>query len=381
MVRAFWVSWCGWLLFGFRLLRAAGVEGAACVPRRVCTGLLAWIAFGLLNGLHWAGFLLDELLFRGYRDVAVSRPLFIVGMPRSGTTFLHRVLARDSRFTALTTLESVLAPSITERYVWFAAARLLRPLRGVLGLKRLRERFDPIHRIRLHEPEEDFLLLLPLQACFLGVILCPDDEHYWKLARFDQAVDRRYADTVGAFYKRCLQRHLYFHGAGRVLLSKNPSFTPMLGTLRRLFPDARFVACVRRPGEVVPSQLSALLPAFQLLGSERLPPGFHARMVDVLHEYLDRLASLAERGAVVVVEMHSLNDALDTVVERILKETGHPPTTSFNKELAALSAASKRHHSRHRYALADFGLHEPEVERKFAVSWKRVAPYALSAQG
>lgn len=381
MVKAFCISWWSWLVFGFRLLRASGIAGPASIPRRLLTGLLAWILFAVLNLSHWIGFLVDELFFRGYREVDVSRPLFIVGMPRSGTTFLHRVLARDPRFTAVTTLESVFAPSIAERYLWFSVLRLLRPLDGRLEMRRLRARFDAIHRIRLHEPEEDFLLLLPLQACFLLVLLCPNDEHYWKLARFDHSLGRGYIDTVAGFYRRCLQRHLYFHGPGRVLLSKNPSFTPMLETLEQTFPDARFVACVRRPREVVPSQLSALLPAFQILGDNRAPPGFQERMVETLREYQGKLAAFAERRAVVVVEMRSLNDALDAAVERILQETGYAVSSEFRKELAAMSRAAKRHCSRHRYTLEDFGLGAVEVEQSFSEGWRRIAPHAVSLEG
>jgi hypothetical protein len=35
---------------------------------------------------------LDRVFFRGYRKQPIDRPIFIVGNPRSGTTFLHRLL-------------------------------------------------------------------------------------------------------------------------------------------------------------------------------------------------------------------------------------------------------------------------------------------------
>ena len=70
----------------------------------------------LLQGAHWVGFLLDDLFFRGYRNITVRDPLFVVGLPRSGTSFLQRVLAQDSeRFTTLRLWELILAPSVTER--------------------------------------------------------------------------------------------------------------------------------------------------------------------------------------------------------------------------------------------------------------------------
>ena len=35
---------------------------------------------------------LDRIAFPGYRQQPIDRPIFIVGNPRSGTTFLHRLL-------------------------------------------------------------------------------------------------------------------------------------------------------------------------------------------------------------------------------------------------------------------------------------------------
>jgi hypothetical protein len=40
-------------------------------------------------------FLLDEILFSEYREIEIKKPGFIVGAARSGTTFIHRLMARD----------------------------------------------------------------------------------------------------------------------------------------------------------------------------------------------------------------------------------------------------------------------------------------------
>ncbi|MEM6704121.1 MAG: sulfotransferase, partial [Acidobacteriota bacterium] len=54
--------------------------------------LVFLLIFVPLQCVHWLGFLLDELFYRGYRRVRIERPLFILGLPRSGTTHLHRTL-------------------------------------------------------------------------------------------------------------------------------------------------------------------------------------------------------------------------------------------------------------------------------------------------
>ena len=74
------------------------------------------------------------------------------------------------------------------------------------------------------------------------MVVCPHSEHYWNLGRFDEAVPEQRARHLMGFYRRMMQRHLLFHGTHRRYLSKNPSFTPMVGTLKRAFPDAVVVA-------------------------------------------------------------------------------------------------------------------------------------------
>jgi hypothetical protein len=49
--------------------------------------------------------LVDEVLYRGYRKVEVEAPVFIAGQPRSGTTFLHRTMSADENFISLKHLE------------------------------------------------------------------------------------------------------------------------------------------------------------------------------------------------------------------------------------------------------------------------------------
>lgn len=56
-------------------------------PRRLLAMALFWPAFLLLQTINGLALLLDRVLFPRYRQIAVREPLFVVGIPRSGTTF------------------------------------------------------------------------------------------------------------------------------------------------------------------------------------------------------------------------------------------------------------------------------------------------------
>ena len=77
--------------------------------------VLLFPVFLALQLVHWVAFLVDELCFPGYRRVSIKEPVFIIGIPRSGTTYLHRELSANPRFTTVSTWEALLAPAVCER--------------------------------------------------------------------------------------------------------------------------------------------------------------------------------------------------------------------------------------------------------------------------
>ncbi|HEV8551550.1 MAG TPA: hypothetical protein VGQ57_21025, partial [Polyangiaceae bacterium] len=55
---------------------------------------------------------LDELLYPGFRRPRLPSPLFVLATPRSGTTYLHRLLALDEERFLSVKLYQTIAPSI-----------------------------------------------------------------------------------------------------------------------------------------------------------------------------------------------------------------------------------------------------------------------------
>ncbi|SMF47758.1 Sulfotransferase family protein [Alteromonadaceae bacterium Bs31] len=366
---AIYLSFLQCFLFAGRLCPSLPLAGKRKIPLRLLIFLAVWLLSGLLALLHAIGFVFDELLFWRYRNIRV-KATFIVGIPRSGTTWLHRVMAADKRYTSLTLWESILAPSISERYFYSAMARLLSPLGSAAGAvsAKLLANFDAIHALRLNEPEEDFLLFAPVHGCFLGVLLCPESPYYWQFAYFDQQLSVRLRRAYMSYYQRCLQKHLFFHGANRQLLSKNPSFTPMIESLRKQFPDASFIACVRNPQEAVASQLSSLQPAMKFLGYNQLSKSFCSQLTQMLRHYYQEIA-LKRRRELIIVDFVELCDHLEDLLIAIYRKMEQPISEEYALELKRFSDKGRRYKSKHTYKLEQFGLKENEISTKFKACW------------
>jgi hypothetical protein len=124
-----------------------------------------------------------------------------------------------------------------------------------------------MHPLRLAEPEEDdgfFVYTFVTEAILL---LFPYTEELWA-AGFADALPPRRRRKVMAYYKSCLQRHLYLTGPHRTLLSKATQFCGSLEAIRETFPDARIVTIVRHPDESVASHVSVFYPVWRIHSPE-----------------------------------------------------------------------------------------------------------------
>ncbi|MFW5893717.1 MAG: sulfotransferase [Verrucomicrobiota bacterium] len=345
-----------------------------------CLIMLAFLpAFALIQLVHWAAFLLDELLFPRYREIPVQAPVFIVGIPRSGTTHLHRVMARDTEhFTTLRLWHVLLAPAICERKLLHLIARLDRcvgrPLARLLSLATAKctNALEGIHKLSLNQPEEDFVLLMPVLACYILAAPFPQSESIAELGYFDSTIPAKQRSRIMAFYRGMIQRHLYCVGADRTLLSKNVSFTPMLESLLETFPDARVIACIRHPVKTVPSQISSITPAWRAFGNRTDTDLFRQRWINLIHHYCQHLNHILEQPNqtnIQCIRMKSLTQNLDATIQRLYAEFELPFSADFAKRLADEHHAAINHQSRHHYSPADYNLSPEAITQRFADVW------------
>ncbi|MFZ0451757.1 MAG: sulfotransferase [Desulfatiglandaceae bacterium] len=338
--------------------------------------------FGTIQALHWLGFLLDELFFPGYRKITVGKPVFVVGVPRSGTTFLHHVLAKDEQFTTFRTWECLFAPSVIERKIYLGLSqvhnRLGRPFGWLLkGLeKHVLGGLDDIHAMTLDAPEEDYFVFMPILACFILIVPFFYTESIWRMAFFDRDMPVRRKQWIMAYYKRCLQKHLYVHGPNKRLLSKNPSFSSLVGSLNRTFPDCHFLCCVRDPLKTLPSQLSSLQSGLKLFGIDPYGEVFRNRMLDVFLFYYQNLMTVlaaVPTNRHIFLRIETLKSNLANTISRTYQQLAISLDLNFIRQLQLEDADVKSYTSKHIYSLEQFGLDETTLRERFAGVYEQYA--------
>jgi hypothetical protein len=326
--------------------------------------------------LIWLGLLLDEIFFRDFHQIKIREPVFIIGNPRSGTTFLQRLLARDTKnFITMRTWEIFGAPSIFMR----KALRMILKIglafrvpisRRIREMESLWQESDAIHRLKLRLPEEDDLLLIHIFSTIRIWSYAAMVEEANPYIYYDDLVTPEDKERIMDFYEGCIQRHFFYHrGLKRHYLSKNPNFSPAIDTLLGKFPDAKFIYLLRNPMDAVPSHLSLKEREWQMLGSpleKYACREFILETADHWYNYpLRRLKDLPEDQAI-IVEFDDLVANAKKTVGDIYNRFGFDISENFQSILEQATVKARNHESKHVYSLIDMGLTEEYLKERFA---------------
>lgn len=336
---------------------------------------LFYIGLQLINRIC---FLLDDLFFYEYRGIEVKSPVFILGFPRSGTTHLHRLFAKDEENTSLLLWEMMFAPSIVQKkfFLWFGRfdRKIGQPFyRFFIAVEEKQfAEARKMHHISHFEPEEDEIALIHIFASAFQMFMFPFDETL-KYTHFDTALPERYRAKVMTFYKDLIRRHLHVFGPTKRYVSKNPAFSCKINSLYAAFPDAKIICMVRTPFEAVPSAVSWM--SYNVNTFHISENRYHTeRIIDgIAHWYkypVEQLMKYPESSQSIET-YDKLVSQPKAVVEGFYKRFGFSVSDAFQKKLENADQNAKSYKSRHLYSLEDMGLSRERILTRFSDTFDR----------
>jgi hypothetical protein len=304
-----------------------------------------------------------EILQRRLQD-----PVVVVGLARSGTTRLHRLLACDPRFLHLQSWESVYPVPWPECFAardrGQADPRIKALDQGLKAVLYMSPQIAAVHPLGTFEVEEEVGLIQHAFSSQLFEIQAKIPDFAEWLMTHDQTAAYQYMITllkIISWYRSDPE--------DKPWVLKTPQHMQDLDALLQVFPNARLIFSHRDPVKAVGSACSMAWNAI-VRDSDSITPDWVGR------EWLGKTERMLRKTLRVRREMvpaenqydlHYANISTDWrgAIQGVYNFLELPLEASTRSSMEQWIESNRQHqHGAHQYSLHDFTLDEQEVDRR-----------------
>ena len=319
------------------------------------------IVSGLVKRLRHVQYVKDnpEIL-----EEQVSVTAVLTGLPRTGSTMLHRMLAAAPNLTGVRWYE-------TQNYVPLEGetradpAPRLEAAKGVLAymLEKIPELMS-IHPMDLKQPDEEVIILGQLFSSSMieSTYFVPEYADWLS----EQNPRQAYEDLI-EILKSLQWQDPSRQGKSWVL--KTPGHLMGLQTVLDVFPDAKIVMTHRDPVSTIPSYCSMEASLYKMgsddISNTEIGTYWMARLKSWLDTFMQVRAN-ADGGRFIDVNYTSLLETPSQEGLRVLGAAGLSQSEEIKAGMEDWIEANRREHrAAHKYSLGDFGLDEEKIRAKY----------------
>ncbi|HVW31274.1 MAG TPA: sulfotransferase [Acidimicrobiia bacterium] len=296
----------------------------------------------------------------------VSAPIVILGLPRTGTTKLQRMMSAVPEVQSLLTWRLMnpapfpgpVSPGEPDPRIAVAQAyeHMIRAMAPDLAAG---------HSIEAEQPEEEtFLMETGYESIILGIRVPVPHFMSWLWSR-----------TPRAMYDHLRMQLQYLQWQdggrrGRPWIMKSPLHLPNFELLVDTFPGATFLHCHRDPAACIPS-MARLSEAYRGTQSDIIDTDEIGRTQlelwsEALTRYLGQRAGLAGRVEILDVGYRSVVADAMAVITEVFGRAGIPLNAEGRARMEAYATENPQgRFGRFDYSLERFGLTEADIQQRF----------------
>ena len=334
------------------------------------------VIYGLSRSLrNNAALVRERLQYPEIEREEIACPVFIVGINGTGTTFLHRLLARDPRFRALQRYElsdPVLSTGEYRSVAGTAEDPRRTYAREVMSATDVVDSFAGIDHIEMDEPGEDSMLLRLTYASWVFTVA----HHMPAYGRWlaESGSRNAYAHHRRVMQHFTWQRRQREADEQRFWLLRTPLHLRELEVLLETYPDAVFIQTHSEPVQLMASW-NGRVEQIRSFTSEPRPPhetgaeqlAFTSGMLNDAAHFRASRDALNRRWA--DVRHADLFDDPMAVVDDIYARLDWPlesGAVNAMREWLSIHEEQCRPEARHEYRIEDYGLTPDAVDEAFA---------------
>ncbi len=297
-------------------------------------------------------------------DEVIKEPVFLTGLPRSGTTYFQYLFDNDRRFRLIRTWEAIMPNPPPGHDPQSVVARKQAEAEINAKIRPNIENFEALHLIDEDGPQECHVFLE--QACAAAGF----HNLYDVPAYFDFLMEE--LDLVAAYrlHKRQLQLLQWKCPQPRWAL-KYPNHVIAMDAIVQVYPDARFVMTHRDPVQTLASISKMSFTLRSARYADPVDPHRVGRqMLDFIKRHIDRLMAFCtgpEGHLVTHVDYYRLAADPVAMLDEIHAGLGIETPDDVRAAIAAWRHANpKNKRGANEYALEQFGIDEGEARELFA---------------
>lgn len=307
-------------------------------------------------------FIDDRTRWPAIADEAIDKPIFILGLPRAGSTFLHSLMAQDPANRNPLTWEMMLPSPPPEAATYADDPRIARCQAVLDAMGLARPEVVALHPFGARQPEECHLMM---ELMGFGDNL----PGLWRMPGFNKVRAGRDLREGYRLHRMVLQNLQHRHRGSRWVL-KNPGHVFYLDHLLAVYPDARIIQTHRDPAKVIPS-VTALLAAMRRANSDapideqRIAGGNLRAFAAGLDQAIEfRRRSGMEEHFHDVHFRELIADPMGTV-RAIYRRFDLPLSADVVARMEKWLASDDSHSAKAKFTLAQFGLDESAIDQAF----------------
>ncbi len=295
-----------------------------------------------------------------FQQESIEKPIFILGLPRCGTTFMHRLLAEDPANRVPFSWE-VMMPT---RDQGSKEKRIKETDRKLNWFGRLAPEYKKIHRTGATHPQECIAIL----SYSFQSIRFHRTHHvptYWNWVL---KADNSLAYKVHKDFLKMLQHNGWLDSKRWIL--KTPSHLFFVDSILKEYPDARFIQTHRNPLTALSSNLSQVALLRKAFSTKAIEP----KADDVVGNWsnaLNRFTAIRKtlgHGRVLDVYYHDLSKDPVGEIARIYRYFGFELSDALQ---ARMQAFSKEHRK------GKFGKHQYQQQQKLFDNARHLEAFRL----
>ncbi|MEM7434369.1 MAG: sulfotransferase [Myxococcota bacterium] len=296
--------------------------------------------------------------------VPIVKPVFIIGLPRTGTTVLFNLFGSDPANRTPLGWETQFPNPPPSPEDFHDDPRIARARKYFGQMDKMAPNLASMHEVGAELPQE----CMPILAHSL---LSPQASITFNAPSYQDWVDQQDA-TPSYRYHRHFLEHLQSKCMKDRWVLKSPVHLATLDTLLAQYPDARIVFTHRDPVKTIPS-LASLVYTVRGIVTDHVDPRdvgveqlrWWGRALD--HALEVRAAHQDKESQFVDVQFEEVVADPVATMERIYRELALPWTDEAEHRMRGfLSENPRTKHGVHTYELEDFGLERDEIRARFS---------------